>query len=124
MVYFCSSVALGEEPMFGINNLHSHEIHVASTNVSLVPNRYLALWTFFEVWDWKLLSYGTSINQQHSLRKITSFFFFFFFFFFCLFAVSWATLTAYGGSRARSLIGAAAAGLCQSHSNLRSKPHL
>jgi len=31
---------------------------------------------------------------------------------------------AYGGSQARGLTGAAAAGLCQSHSNARSEPHL
>ena len=44
--------------------------------------------------------------------------------FFCLFAFSRATPVAYGGSRARSLIGAVAAGLLHSHSNARSEPHL
>ena len=34
------------------------------------------------------------------------------------------TSTAYGGSQARGLIGAAAAGLCQSHSNSGSEPPL
>jgi len=48
----------------------------------------------------------------------------FFFFFFCLFAISWAALTAYGGSQARGRIGAVAAGLYQSHSNARSEPRL
>ena len=38
-------------------------------------------------------------------------------FFFCLFAISWAAPAAYGGSQARGRIGAAAAGLRQSHSN-------
>ena len=33
----------------------------------------------------------------------------FFFFFFCLFAISWAAPSAYGGSQARGLIGAVAA---------------
>ena len=51
-----------------------------------------------------------------------------FFFFFCLFlsffAISWDTPVAYGGSQARGLIGAVAAGLRQSHSNTRSKPYL
>jgi len=37
-------------------------------------------------------------------------------------AISWATPAAYGGSQARGLIGAVAAGLCQSHSNARSNP--
>ena len=52
------------------------------------------------------------------------FFFFFFFFFFCLFAISWATPTAYGGSQARGRIGAIATGLRQNHSNAGSEPHL
>ena len=40
---------------------------------------------------------------------------------FCLFR---AAPAAYGGSQAKSPIGATAAGLCQSHSNDRSKPWL
>ena len=51
-------------------------------------------------------------------------FYLFFFFFFCLFAISWATPVAYGGSQARGPIGAVAASLCQSHSNAGSEPHL
>ena len=43
------------------------------------------------------------------------------FFVFCFFR---ATPTAYGGSQARGLIGATAAGLCQSRSNTGSEPHL
>ena len=46
---------------------------------------------------------------------------FFSFFFFCLFAISWAALLAYGGSQARGWVGAIAAGLCQSHSNVGSE---
>ena len=38
----------------------------------------------------------------------------------CLFAISWATPVAYGGSQARGLMGAVATGLRQSHSNARS----
>ena len=49
---------------------------------------------------------------------------FLFFFFFGLFAFSKAAPGAYGGSPARSLIGAAAAGLRQSHSNAGSELHL
>ena len=48
-------------------------------------------------------------------------FFFFFFFFFCIFR---AAPAAYGGSQARGLIGAVAAGLHHSHSNMGSEPHL
>ena len=43
---------------------------------------------------------------------------------FCLFAVSRATPTAFGGSQPRGLIGAVATGLHQSHSNTGSEPHL
>ena len=35
-----------------------------------------------------------------------------------------ASLVAYGGSQARSQIGATAASLCHSHSNVGSEPHL
>ena len=48
--------------------------------------------------------------------------FFFFFFFFLSF--SRATPAAYGGSWARGPIWAVATGLCQSHSNATSEPHL
>ena len=44
-----------------------------------------------------------------------------FFFFFCLFR---AASVAYGGSQARDLIGAVAAGLCHSHTNARCEPCL
>ena len=47
-----------------------------------------------------------------------------FFFFFCPFVFSWAVPEAYGGSQARGLIGAVAAGLHQGHSNARSEPCL
>ena len=52
------------------------------------------------------------------------FFFFFFFVFFVFFSFFWAPPEAYGGSQARGLIGAAAAGLHQSHSNSGSEPCL
>ena len=41
----------------------------------------------------------------------------------CLFVFSRAAPTAYGGSQARGPIGAVAAGLDHSHSNMGSKPH-
>ena len=52
---------------------------------------------------------------------IRFFLFFFSFFFFCLFAISWATPIAYGGSQARGPIGAVANGLYHSHSNTGSE---
>ena len=42
----------------------------------------------------------------------------------CVFAFSKATPAMYGDSQARGLIWAVADGLCQSHSNVRSEPHL
>ena len=45
----------------------------------------------------------------------------FFFLFFCLFAISWATPVAHGGSQARGPIRAVAPSLRQSHSNTRSE---
>ena len=47
-----------------------------------------------------------------------------FLFFFCLFVFSRTAPTAYGGSQAKGHIGAIAAGPCQSHSNMGSKPCL
>ena len=44
--------------------------------------------------------------------------------FFCLFAVSWATPAAHGGSQARGSIGTVAASLHHSHRNAGSEPHL
>ena len=43
---------------------------------------------------------------------------------FCLFAISWAAPAAHGGSQARGWIGAVAPGLCLSHTNSGSEPHL
>ena len=48
----------------------------------------------------------------------------FFLFVFCLFAISQAAPSAYGGSQARGQIGAVATGLRQSHSNAGSEPRL
>ena len=57
----------------------------------------------------------------YTVRKFMFIIFFvcLFVLFFCLFR---ATPVVYGGSQARSPIGAVATGLCQSHSNARSKP--
>ena len=44
--------------------------------------------------------------------------------FFCLFAISWAAPTAYGGTQARGPVRAAATGLRQSHSNVGYEPCL
>ena len=55
-------------------------------------------------------------------QRLYNFLFFFFLFFFVFFFR--AAPTAYGGSQARGLVLAIAAGLHHSHSNARSKPHL
>ena len=51
-------------------------------------------------------------------------FLFIYLFIFVFLPFSWATLVAYGGSQARGRIGAIAAGLHRSHSNLGYEPHL
>ena len=63
------------------------------------------------VYNWVSLLYS---RNQHSIL-------FYFILVFCIFRVA---PMAYGDSQARCLIRAIAAGLCQSHSNTRSKPRL
>ena len=69
---------------------------------------------------------GTRIWQRNHSEPISGihndyilclhvFWIFFFFVCVCLFAISWGTPVAYGGSQARGLIGAVATGLRQSH---------
>ena len=55
--------------------------------------------------------------------RVSQYVFYLFIYLFCLFAFSRATPVAYGDSQARGLIGAVAAGLRQSHSNVGSQPH-
>ena len=62
------------------------------------------------------------ISFHNRCSPFSCFFFFVCLFFFVFF--SRAPPTAYGGSQARGLIGAIAAGLCQSHSNMESKLHV
>ena len=71
------------------------------------------------------------INPEFSLKTkdptfvlFKLYFILFYYFIFCLFAISWAAPTAYGGSQARGPIGAVATSLCQSHSNAGSEPRL
>ena len=66
----------------------------------------------------------TEISQQHDCARFCWQCFFVLSFFVVVFCPSRATPAAYGGSQARGLIRAFAAGLGQSHSNARSKPHL
>ena len=56
--------------------------------------------------------------------SIFFFFFYFFIYFFVFLLFLWAAPAAYRGSQARGLIGAAAPGLHQSHSNVASEPRL
>ena len=55
------------------------------------------------------------------ISNIFLFLFIYLFIFFCLFAFSRAAPEAYGSPQARGLMGAAATGLRQSHSNVGSK---
>ena len=59
-----------------------------------------------------------------SILNLVFLFFLFVCLFFCLLALSRAVPAAYGGSQARGLTGAVAAGLRKSHSNVESEPHL
>ena len=64
------------------------------------------------------------INHRATMGTPIIFIFIYSCIYFCLFAFSRAAPVAYGGSQARDLIGAVAAGLHQSHSNTRSEPRL
>ena len=77
-----------------------------------------------EVFPTWTITYEKQTSPASKLGEKELIFFFFFFFFFCLFAISWAAPVAYGGSQARGQSGAAATGLCQSHSNSGSEPRL
>ena len=66
------------------------------------------------------LSHISGGGRACHVRSVTNFFFFFLVFF----ATSWVTPGAYGGSKARSRIGAVAAGLRQSYSNAGSELRL
>ena len=61
-----------------------------------------------------LVSFGISWILSHTLVACL----------FCLFGISWAALTAYGGSQAMGRMGAVAASLRHSHSNMRTEPRL
>ena len=61
------------------------------------------------------------LDELYTLIRAHALIFFLFFLAFCLHS---AALAAYGGSQARGLIGAVAAGLRHSHSNAGSEPRL
>ena len=69
-----------------------------------------------------IVSYSLGHHRKSNYKQYVNFYLFFRVF--CLFAISWAAAAAYGGSQARGRIGAVAAVLRQSHSNLGSEPHL
>ena len=69
--------------------------------------------------------------EHHWLKRLFPILFFYFYlllllylFIYLFFAISWAAPTACGGFQARDRIRAVAASLCQSHSKLRSEPHM
>ena len=66
-----------------------------------------------------------TLNKSFKISgSLTFLHLFLFIYFFVCFCLSRATPTACGGSQARGLIGAVAAGLRHSHSNSGSEPHL
>ena len=74
--------------------------------------------------DWLLSLGDMHLSSLHVFSWLDSSFLSFFFFFFCLFCPFRAVPAAYGGSQARGLIEAIAAGLRQRHSNARSELRL
>ena len=89
---------------------YSHQRKVHSYYHSNSLKRVLKIWCL------KVIRKQGKISMWLALADI-----YFFFLSFCLLR---ATPEAYGGSHARGLIGALAAGPHQSHSNTRSKPSL
>ena len=71
-----------------------------------------------QVYQWLILFTFAYVGQLYLSFSEGQFFFIFFFFSFR------ATPVAYGNSQARGWFGAAAAGLCHSHSHTGSEPHL
>ena len=74
--------------------------------------------TFSGLWILSILIFNELVLDIPSWMQNS---FLFVCFVFCLFTNAF---TAYGGSQARGLIRAVAAGLCHSHGNARSEPHL
>ena len=73
------------------------------------------------------ISFSKSVSQYLFCKEVHCVLFYFLFiylFIYCLFVFSRASLAAHGGSQARGQIGAVAAGLRQSHSNVGSEPSL
>ena len=104
-----------------------HHSHInAGSKPHLLPIRRI-LNPVREARDWTCILMGTSqIHYHWAMTKLLDWPFFFnlIFIFICFFAFSRATPAAYGCSWARGLIGAVAAGLRQSHSNVGSRPCL
>ena len=125
-------------PVKQISEPQAREIRTCSDCEPL--SRDQAIFLLLDLLEWvKSFSFPTS--QSHSCHRPFEFvheawhpsphlcsfprlFFSFLFFFFFFFVFSRAAPTAHGGSQARGLIGAVAAGLRQSHSNLGSELHL
>ena len=98
-----------EDPRLGVeSDLQSH----SNARPSRICNLHCSLW---QCWIFNPLNEAR--DQTHIFMDTSHFLFFVF----CLFR---ATLVAYGGSQARSLIRTAAASLRQSHHNARSEPRL
>ena len=93
-----------------------HQIHLESLGekITFLASTISESSSVNQKWD-----LGTEIFLKKASPRVA-----FFFFFFGLFAFPRAASAAYGGSQARSLSRAVAAGLHQSHSNASSEPRL
>ena len=74
--------------------------------------------------SWMLIRIVSTKPQQELHQLSFYLFIFYFIFIFCLFTISWAAPAAYGSCQAGGRIGAVAASLHHSHSNMGSEPHL
>ena len=110
-------------------SLKLHAISCAAYSLSLLSFFFLALYAVYSRYVFCFpfivcLSLFFPVENKVLCRKGFLSLSLFFFFFFGLFAISWAAVTAHGGSQARGPVGAIAAGLRQSHSNAESELRL
>ena len=128
-----------EVPRLGVQlklQLLAYNTAIAMPDPSHICDLYHSSWQrwilnplrpgFKRATSWFLVRFGNHCATKGTppFKIFNTLYFILFIFYFCLFAISWAAPAAYGGSQARGLIGAAAAGLPQSHSNAGSEPHL
>ena len=134
--YSASPAAHGSSQARGQNRATAaslHHSHTATLDPSRICDPYHSLrqlWILNPLIEARDRTHNLVVAMWSSppteqLRELKMCFFVCLFnFFFFVFAISWATSAAYGGSQAGGLVRAVAAGLHQSHSNSESEPRL